>query len=164
MPKRRLGYGEVAITKEPVSAPPPAKRQADKSSSLKRSSSRRKISDVLVKLSRSCNSHSTNCHKDRKGAVRVDDEETRIPDQCRSDLEMLRNLLPEIEKKFRPPARGERGPEAHDVAHLCDFYNSVMQGNYCPYAPHLFHMGKSVNEGRLAHFNAECQRQLCYND
>ena len=76
----------------------------------------------------------------------IDDDEENIPEQCRIDLEKLRNLLPEIEKKFHPSTHGEKGPAAQDIAHLCDFYNSVMQGNYCPYAPHLFHMGKSPHE------------------
>jgi len=154
MPKRRLGYGEVAVAKARALSPaPPTRRSAaaaDKSPS-RNSSSRSKTSDLLVKLSRSCNSHSSNCHKDRKGGVlrgaEDKDDERTIPAQCRTDLEKLRNLLPEIEKKFQPPGRDEKGPEAHDVAHLCDFYNSAMQGNYCPYAPHLFHMGKSGNEG-----------------
>lgn len=113
-----------------------------------RSVSRQKSSDVLIKLSQSCNNHLSNCHKDRRVTGNTEEEEEEnIPEQCKMDLEKLRNLLPEIEKKFHPNGHGEKGPEAQDVAHLCDFYNSVMQGNYCPYAPHLFHMGKSPSDG-----------------
>jgi hypothetical protein len=151
MPKRRLGYGEVAMETQAPSPSqtrrsPPAPN-AEKPPPTRRSSSRRKSSDFLLHLSRSCNAHATKCHKDPRTTISAEDEEERIPDQCRADLEAMRNLLPEIEKKFQPPAQGQRGPEAHDVAHLCDFYNSVMQGNYCPYAPHLFHLGKSPKDG-----------------
>lgn len=169
MPKRRLGYSEVAMeTKAPPpsqtrrSSPAPATETSGPAS--RRSSSRRKSSDFLLKLSRSCNAHATNCHKDRIARpVGLEDEVERIPDQCRADLEQLRNLLPEIEKKFQPPAPGQRGPEAHDVAHLCDFYNSVMQGNYCPYAPHLFDLGKSPKNGEHGLFSF-LARQRCTFD
>ncbi len=146
MPKRRLSYGEVV---NGVKTPPPSLGRdislqiVDTTSSA----SRKKSSDVLIKLSHSCNAHSNNCHRDRNIVVNVDNEAEDIPEQCRVDLEKLRNLLPEIEKKFQPPAYGGKGPEANDVAHLCDFYNSAMQGSYCPYAPHLFHRGKSPDSG-----------------
>lgn len=160
MPKRRLGYREIGITNENAAPSPSAQQPStDEKHSSRRSSSSRKSSDFLSKLAKSCQQHSANCHKYGKTAVRLDTEEGPIPDQCRSDMEKLRNLLPEIEKKFRPPAKGERGPEAYDVANLCDFYNSAMQGTYCPYAPHLFLTGKSVEDGKLHSFRSK--RYLC---
>lgn len=152
MTKRKLSYAEVAKDSKAssLSLGRDVSRQiSEKSSSASRRPSRRNSSDVLIKLSHSCNAHFNNCHKDRKSVVNFEDEVENIPDQCRVDLEKLRNLLPEIEKKFQPPAHGERGPDAHDVAHLCDFYNSVMQGNYCPHAPHLFGTGKVLNDGQF---------------
>ena len=150
MPKRRLSYGEVVVGSNSLS--PSAARRRPRPTGMttpgaSRPVSRKKSSDVLIKLSQSCNNHLSNCHKGRSVKVNIDDDEEKIPEQCRIDLEKLRNLLPEIEKKFHPNLLGEKGPEAQDVAHLCDFYNSVMQGNYCPYAPHLFHLGKSPDDG-----------------
>ena len=154
MPKRRLGYGEVAMeTKVPSQrrrSPSAPTAEVPGVSSRRAPSSRRQSSDYLLKLSQCCNSHASKCPKDRRTATTcADDEEERIPDLCSADLEQLRNLLPEIEKKFQPPGAGQKGPEADDVAHLCDFYNSVIQGHYCPFMPHLFHLGKSPKDGEF---------------
>lgn len=156
MPKRRLGYGQVAIEAKapPLSQTrrsPPAPNAEKPGPTQQRSSSRGKTSDVLLKLSRSCKFHAEHWHSDWSGAVEEDEES--IPAHCKGDLEGLRNLLPKIEEKFQPPATGQKGPEAHDVAHLCDFYISVMKGNYCPHAPHLFHLGKSPTDGEYIRFS-----------
>lgn len=154
MPKRRLGYGEVVVgegtappsrTKTPTTSP---STQTKESSS--RRQPRRKTAEILLKLSHSCNLHLKSCHseKDSNDATIVDDDD-RIPLRCENDLENLRNLLPQIELKFRPPQLGEQGPSADDVVHLCVFYNSTIQSLYCPYAPRLLDQGKSMEQGTV---------------
>jgi hypothetical protein len=100
-----------------------------------------------LKLSDACNKHAA-YHQGRNNSVRADEDEENLPEKCRNDLQSLRLLLPRVEKSFQPPAPGKKGPEAADVAHLCDFYNSVLRGVYCPHAPHLFHWGKEPKDGK----------------
>lgn len=80
--------------------------------------------------------------------MRADENEADIPDRCRTDIQTLRLLLPRVEKSCKAPKSGHKGgPEATDVAHLCDFYYSVIQGTYCPHQPHIFQWGKGGVEG-----------------
>lgn len=158
MPKRRLGYGEVAT--EAAAAPSARGRTSQASSPKKKASSnksmarrqpRRKTAEILVKLSDSCNLHAKRCHGDRNASeVAAEDQDERIPTACQKDLQNLQNLLPQIELKFQPPRPGEKGPSADDVVHLCAFYNSTIQSLYCPHAPRLFEQGKSVDAGKIS--------------
>jgi hypothetical protein len=69
--------------------------------------------------------------------------------------------------KAKPKETPMGPPEASDVAHLCDFYHSVMGGVYCPHAPHLFRWGKGGIDGKTAHeihihsFVQEDKRRHC---
>ena len=154
MPKRRLGYGEVVVgegtgpqsrTTNPTTSPTTEKKE-----SSSRRQPRRKTAEILLKLSHSCNLHSKSCHSEKtSNDTTIVDDDDRIPLRCENDLENLRNLLPQIELKFRPPQMGEQGPSADDIVHLCAFYNSTMQSLYCPYAPRLFEQGKSMEQGKV---------------
>lgn len=141
MPKRALGYGELAVQKD---TPERRRRLAEASGNSRRPSNRRS-SEILLGLSHSCKKHAE-VHKDKK-SVAIHDEENDLPTRCISDLRALRNLLPKVEKAFQPPTKGKPGPAAQDVALLCEFYGSVLGGTFCPHAPHLFHLGKSAAEG-----------------
>lgn len=151
MPKRRLpreiaGEENVTSSSSSSSSLPESSRQPQQPSN--RSSSQRRSSNVLLSLSNACNKHATYHQGRRKASGRIDDDEENLPEKCRKDLQDLRKLLPKVEKSFRPPARGERGPKAEDVASLCDFYRSALNGGYCPHAPHLFHWGKVPQNGK----------------
>jgi hypothetical protein len=149
MPKRRLyidGGAENEASSSSVSERGRGPQQATTGQS-RRSAAQRRSSDVLLRLSDACNKHAT-YHKGRKNTGQSEDDEDNLPERCRSDLQILRNLLPKVEKSFQPPAPGKKGPEAEDIAHLCDFYNSVLRGAYCPHAPHLFQRGQSAKDGK----------------
>lgn len=160
MPKRRL-YQEVAGENNESSPSSTSSIQgrgqqqqdlAGRPHHSHRSSSQRRSSNpsVLLILSDACNKHAA-YHQSRKSPIRADADEENLPEKCQKDLQSLRELLPKVEKSFQPPSPGKRGPEASDVAHLCDFYTSILRGNYCPHAPHLLCWGKDPEEGK-GHF------------
>jgi hypothetical protein len=108
-------------------------------------------SEVLLALSNACNKHAI-FHKNSKShaVARPDEVEENLPEKCSKDLASLRSLLPKVEKAFKATTNGQKGgPEALDVSHLCAFYHSVLNGAYCPHAPHLFSWGKGAVEGEL---------------
>eukprot|EP00526_Cylindrotheca_closterium_P015523 CAMPEP_0113604366 /NCGR_PEP_ID=MMETSP0017_2-20120614/1757_1 /TAXON_ID=2856 /ORGANISM="Cylindrotheca closterium" /LENGTH=246 /DNA_ID=CAMNT_0000512787 /DNA_START=89 /DNA_END=825 /DNA_ORIENTATION=+ /assembly_acc=CAM_ASM_000147 len=130
MPKRRL---------------PNSGNQTDNDSSLRqhgilsRSSSRKRISEVFTKLADAFNKHAE-YHKTTKSFVRPDEEEAKLPERCRKDLASVRALLPKLEKCF-PPQQAVNC-DASDLAHLCNFYERVLRGVYCPHSPGLLQWGR----------------------
>jgi hypothetical protein len=118
---------------------------------------------VLLKLSDACRKHSK-FHHNQKASMRADENEADIPDRCRTDIQTLRLLLPRVEKSCKAPKSGQKGgPEATDVAHLCAFYYSVIQGTYCPHQPHIFQWGKGGLEGEEKPcFVCHCEQTVFY--
>lgn len=88
-------------------------------------------SSLLVLLSESCRKHSASAHESNKGLCAATVEEA--PQCCQDALASLRTILPKVEKAY-PPHK----TQVHDLAHMCDFYNDVLSGGFCPNAPHLF--------------------------
>ena len=88
------------------------------------------MSSLLVSLSESCRNHSASAHACKEGlcAATVED----APQCCQDALASLRTILPKVEKAY-PPHK----TLVHDLAHMCDFYNDVLSGGFCPNAPHL---------------------------
>ena len=140
MPKRRL-YNETADENDGSTS-----ASSSRGRSTQRSSSHRKSSDVLLSLADACTRHSE-YHQSRNDSSAVAEDEGDIPEKCCAVLERLRQLLPRVEKSFQPPPPGKKGPDASDIAHLCNFYDSALQGVYCPHASHLFQRGKDPKEG-----------------
>jgi hypothetical protein len=105
-------------------------------------------SAVILKLSKACKNH-LDKHPDLKHTpVRVDSSsDGKVPELCQATIETLKKLLPKVEKVIRPPKQGQEGPSAIDVAHLCDYYKSVIRGVFCPHAANLFDRGKGGLEG-----------------
>ena len=69
----------------------------------------------------------------------------KIPEFCQRALEKLRCTLPKVEASFR----ASKSPKPEDVRNLCDFYIQVLEGGFCPNAPHLFELGKGGTESTL---------------
>jgi len=140
MPKRRLPNSGI---------------QTDRNSSLQqpksRSSSRKKISEVFTKFADAFNKHAE-YHKITKNFVRPDEEEAKLPERCRKDLGSARVLLPKLEKCF--PSQQAEHCDASDLAHLCDFYERVLRGVYCPHSPGLFQWGRDPK-------GSKCYCDLC---
>ena len=136
MPKRRL---------------PSTGHQRDNDSSLRqhrifsRSSSRKRISEVFTKLADAFNKHAE-YHMTTKSFVRPDEDEAKLPERCRKDLASVRALLPKLEKCF-PPQQAVNC-DASDLAHLCNFYERVLRGVYCPHSPGLFQWGRVPKDGK----------------
>eukprot|EP00980_Cylindrotheca_fusiformis_P025542 scaffold14008_cov124-Cylindrotheca_fusiformis.AAC.10 len=133
MPKRKLPTKGGDSSLQPA-APPST-----------RSSSRKRISDVFKKLADACNKHSA-YHQTAKSFARLDEDEDNLPEKCRKDLVSVRALLPKVEKCF--PLGQAKQCDASDVVHLCDFYERVLLGVYCPHAPALLQWGKVPNVGK----------------
>ncbi|KAL3944314.1 MAG: hypothetical protein SGBAC_001607 [Bacillariaceae sp.] len=134
MPKRRL---------------PNSGNQTENDSSLRQhgifshSSSRKRISEVFTKLADAFNKHAE-YHKTTKSFVPPDEEESKLPERCRKDLASVRALLPKLEKCF--PPQQVVNCDASDLAHLCNFYERVLRGVYCPHSPGLFQWGRVPKE------------------
>jgi hypothetical protein len=111
---------------------------------------------LLHVLSECCHRHQASYHnkKDSNSAVWCQDDEEEVPDGCRDAIDMLRKILPKVELKSmsivhsEPGQKKGRGPPARDVAHMCDFYTSALNGVFCPHAPHLFLLGKGATESK----------------
>jgi hypothetical protein len=110
---------------------------------------------LLLRLSECCHRHQVSHHnkKDSNAAIWCQDDEEQVPDGCRDAIDMLRKILPKVELKSMSIHReaGQnrgRGPPARDVAHMCDFYTSALNGVFCPHAPHLFLLGKGATESK----------------
>ena len=111
---------------------------------------------LLLLLSECCHRHQVS-HHNKKGsnaAVWCQDDEEQVPDGCREAIDTLRKILPKVELKSmsiqREPGQKTRGPPARDVAHMCDFYTSALNGVFCPHAPHLFLLGKGATESKCS--------------
>jgi hypothetical protein len=108
---------------------------------------------LLLHLSECCHRHQVSHHskKDSTASVWCEHDEEQIPEGCREAIDMLRKILPKVELKsmsiHRVPGQ-KRGPPARDVAHMCDFYTSALNGVFCPHAPHLFLLGKGATESK----------------
>lgn len=65
-------------------------------------------------------------------------------DRCLKDLDILKKILPKVERKYRYRPRATvkeskyKEPEAVEVMQLCTFYRFVMQANHCPEHPAMF--------------------------
>jgi hypothetical protein len=143
---------------------------------LPKKASNRRSSQILVKLSDACLNHQERSHNRSKsdGGTSNNDEpldaaanEADIPSPCRSALSNLSQLIPKLQREIPPPIHrldesttnnsnqqsDERDVEEEhaavldDVLVLCDFYNSVLTGHYCPHLPRLFHRGERIDSG-----------------
>jgi len=98
-----------------------------------------KNDSLISQLFASCTKH--RLYHDVSGA----DEDNGVPDRCQSILTSLRKILPKVEEAYH----SKKKPRAEDVGHMCEFYVQVMEGNFCPNAPHLFRLGKGGTQGKL---------------
>jgi hypothetical protein len=89
---------------------------------------------LLEMLAVACQKHKATHHKNQNGAAHFEDE---MPQGCKRDLEFLKELIPKVEASYCKDVRST------DVANLCDFYNDVLEGGFCPHAPNLFRWGDS---------------------
>lgn len=78
---------------------------------------------LLVQLSVACQKHRVQHHPNGE-----DDHSS----ECQKDLKALSVVIPKVEAEYLHSA---------EIAHLCDFYNDVINGGFCPHAPKLFRTG-----------------------
>ena len=98
---------------------------------------------LLVALSESCRKHGASAHasnhQNRDGCAAMLDD---VPPGCREALTSLRTVLPKVEQAYpshhHHHASTTTTTTVQDLAHMCDFYNDVLSGGFCPHAPHLF--------------------------
>lgn len=101
-----------------------------------------KTSELLTSLANCCQVHHTHHERERLPGDPVDEEED-VPSFCGDALRALSAILPKVERSIRNQAR----PNPDILVKLCDFYDQVTQGAFCPHAPHLFKRGKDAAEG-----------------
>jgi len=87
----------------------------------------------LHKLSDCCAQHAES-HTPKP--VRPLTEHDEMPEKCQKDMSSLCKILPRVEDAV------DKNPHPSYIPHLCDFYQSVIQGRFCPHAPLLLEWGK----------------------
>jgi len=121
----------LSIVTRVSSSPLPGRRSQQSNVNNNNTASSAPTSSLLVSLSESCRKHSASAHASNKGLCAQTVSEA--PQCCQEALSSLRTILPKVEKAYSP------GKSAvQDVVHMCDFYNDVLSGGFCPNAPHLF--------------------------
>ena len=86
---------------------------------------------LLEQLAKACQCHRVSQHKN---VGPRHDEEMSLA--CQKDLKLLTVLLPKVEAACCNDVNS-----MEVVGHLCDFYNDVLRGGFCPHAPSLFRWG-----------------------
>ncbi len=86
---------------------------------------------LIELLAVACQKHQITHHKN--GATSLGE---KMPQCCQKDLRLLKELLPKVEATYCTDVKATDA-----VAHLCDFYNDVLAGGFCPHAPNLFRWG-----------------------
>jgi hypothetical protein len=82
------------------------------------------------------------------------ESEEEVPRYCQESLQSLRVIVPKVERNYPP-----RETSATELHHLCDFYQDVLSGGFCPHAPHLFLLGKGATESKLRESDSERQKK-----
>lgn len=161
-------YGDVTATKRTESdAPAAATRRTEKVSLLLQlSQSCNKHQEWHNKQAKKTGSSNDNNNADKYHHSCCAEQEEEAPVYCREALTVLRRVLPKVEHKYRASEsssetplvaadeqepgkqhhRQHKGPAVQDVGHICDFYSNVLEGGFCPHAPHLFRSGQEGTE------------------
>ena len=102
---------------------------------------------MLLQLSGSCARHRSRHEKGRISA-HPNDVEGEVPKFCQDVINTLRKVMPKVEQAYR----ASTNPRVEDIGHICDFFEQVIEGGFCPHAPHLLRLGKRVNDGKRLYF------------
>lgn len=94
----------------------------------------------LLKLSDCCAQHAESHPAKPLQPLTEQDE---IPERCQREMSSLCKILPRVEDTYSI----DKNPHPSYLTHLCDFYQSVIQGRFCPHAPLLLDWGKNGTEG-----------------
>eukprot|EP00977_Amphora_coffeiformis_P015049 scaffold4341_cov161-Amphora_coffeaeformis.AAC.3 len=118
-------------------------------------------SSIIIMLANACKQHLD--QHERDGTAGCTYHENEIPSSCRKALDKLSRIIPKMEKAYN----ASRNPKSVDVMHLCDFYLSVTQNNFCPAALKLFNYGRKPVESKCSLLNDivdhNCYRSI-YHD
>jgi hypothetical protein len=107
---------------------------------------------LLVLLSDNCRKHkiSGNTHHECNNILT--EEWDDVPGYCQEALTALKRILPRVEHRIPIGNNVKVSSSVSDLGHLCDFYNDVIRGGFCPHALHLFDLGKGAVEGTILKF------------
>ena len=101
-------------------------------------------SSIIIMLADACKQHLD--QHERDGTAGCTYNENEIPSSCRKGLDNLSRIIPKMEKAYN----AGRNPKSVDVMHLCDFYLSVTQNNFCPAALQLLNYGRKPVESKYS--------------
>ena len=121
---------------------------SSRSNNQSSSKRRKRVSSksLLIRLAESCHAHRTNFHSRQEDDTDYESPSEEEMKACASDMEKLRNAMPRIEAACHCKKKGDAvdAVDAKQVNHLCLFYNSVVEGVYCPQSMELL-----FDNGRL---------------
>ena len=121
-------------------------------------------SSLLLKLATSCAKHKASQHSSSSitstpalsvSALRhllhsSGDLQTTntLPVECTKALTILEKTLPKLERTYRANPAAPSATTVEHVGHICDFYQDVIRGGFCPHAPHLLlALGQGATQG-----------------
>lgn len=102
---------------------------------------------LLFELSESCARHRLRHEKNHIATDSVD-EVGGVPAFCQDVINTLRKILPKVEKHYH----ASRNPKPEDISHICDFYEQVIEGGFCPHAPLIIKQGKHGSDGKICRY------------
>jgi hypothetical protein len=124
-----------------------------------RSKSKKQKKPLLIILSDNCRKHSINGNTHHESNHVLSEEWDNVPLFCQEALTTLKRILPRVENRILIIENNNNNnnnsndtkmisSNVSDLGHLCDFYNDVILGGFCPHALHLFDLGKGAIEGK----------------
>lgn len=109
---------------------------------------------ILVTLSDNCRKHQLSGQHHHHKNCYVAECWNDVPKYCQEALETLKRILPKVEQTIQVcdgSASNTNKPTINklvDLGHMCDFYNDVLVGGFCPNALYLFDLGKGAIESK----------------
>jgi hypothetical protein len=106
----------------------------------------RNETSLLVQISESCARHRLRHEKQQShhGAG-----EENMSTFCQESIKTLRKIVPKIERQYH----ASTNPQAEDIGHICDFYEQLIEGDFCPHAPDALRQENGPLNGTLNAFN-----------
>jgi len=101
---------------------------------------------ILVVLAEICKKHAATHHRHRQDEAQSEG--------CQRDLDHLSTLIPKVETAYLKSTQFDD---------LCDFYNDVLSGGFCPYAPNLFNGGVDDCKLESRSVSITCSARYLFN-
>jgi hypothetical protein len=73
------------------------------------------------------------------------DGEENMSTFCQESIKTLKKIVPKLERQYH----ASTNPQAEDIGHICDFYEQLIEGDFCPHAPDALRLENGPMNGTL---------------